>query len=114
MARLTVHVLDMAQGLSAKGMRVTLTRPDCPEWRVQMVTGEDGRTPGPLIEGDAFTPARYCLVFDLADYFAAAGVVQQDPPLLTQVTVEFQTRKDENYHIPLVCTPFGYSVYRGS
>ncbi len=114
MARLTVHVLDMAQGLSARGMRVTLTRPDRPEWSVQMVTGDDGRTPGPLIEGDDVTPARYCLALDLAEHSSPAGVAQQDPPLLRQGRVEFQTRRDESYHIPLVCTPFSYSVYRGS
>lgn len=114
MTKLTVHVLDMARGLSAAGMRITLSRPDRSGWSVVMATGDDGRTDGPLLEGDAFSPGTYRLVFHLADYFLAAGVPQQDPPMLACAIIEFHAAPAQSYHIPLVCTPFSYSVYRGS
>ena len=114
MSKLTVHVLDMARGVSAAGMHITLSRPDHPEWSVVMATGDDGRTVEPLLEGDAFPPGAYRLVFHLADYFRAAGVPQQDPPMLARAIIEFHAAPAQSYHIPLVCTPFSYSVYRGS
>lgn len=31
-----------------------------------------------------------------------------------EVTVTFAVRAGEHYHVPLLLSPFGYSVYRGS
>jgi 5-hydroxyisourate hydrolase len=77
------------------------------------VTGPDGRTEAPLLEGDAFEPGTYELHFDVGGYFAGVPGTP-DPPFLTTVTLRFSITGDEHYHVPLVTTPWSYTTYRGS
>src|SRR5262249_53453234 len=86
MGRLTTHVLDTAQGLPAAGIEIDLWRLDAAgERRVPLRvvrTNADGRTDGPLLEGEAFTVGTYELVFGVADYFARQPVTTSKPPFL--------------------------------
>ena len=60
-------------------------------------------------------PGRYELVFGAGDYFAAQGVDLPEPRFVDQVTIAFGiAHADQNYHVPLVVTPWSYSTYRGS
>jgi len=53
--------------------------------------------------------------FDVAAYFAAAGVALADPPFLDRVPIRFAIAEPEgHYHVPLLVTPWTYSTYRGS
>lgn len=53
--------------------------------------------------------------FHARDYFASQKVSMADQPFLTIVTVRFQLADpDADYHIPLLLSPFGYQVYKGS
>ena len=71
--RLTTHVLDTASGCPAAGVRIELFRlaPNGREALAKMVTNADGRGDGPFLEGEAFKPGRYELVFHVAGYFRA-------------------------------------------
>lgn len=117
MGKLSTHVLDTAHGKPGAGVRValyalagsgrTLLKED--------VTNADGRCSTPLLEGDAMRPGRYELVFGAGDYFAAHGVALPEPRFLDQVTITFGIADpDQNYHVPLVVSPWSYSTYRGS
>jgi len=54
-------------------------------------------------------------VFHVGDYFRAAGIALPDPPFVDVVPVDFGIAEDGgSYHVPLVCTPWTYSTYRGS
>lgn len=76
---------------------------------------DDGRAPGPLLEGAALRVGRYRLTFDVADYFRARGAVLADPPFLDRVPIEFAIADaDGHYHVPLLVSPWAYSTYRGS
>ena len=47
--------------------------------------------------------------------FRAAGVALPDPPFLDIVPLHFGIAEaDGHYHVPLLCSPFAYSTYRGS
>jgi 5-hydroxyisourate hydrolase len=60
-------------------------------------------------------PGCYELVFGAGDYFAAQGVALAQPRFIDQVTIAFGiAHADQNYHVPLVVTPWSYSTYRGS
>ena len=60
-------------------------------------------------------PGRYELVFAAGDYFAAQGVALPEPRFIDQVTIAFGiANAEQNYHVPLVVTPWSYSTYRGS
>ena len=113
--KLTTHVLDTAHGCPAAGITVTLTRLESPD-RVLVSTrlNADGRAAAPLLEGLAFEAGRYRLVFATAEYFRAKGATLAEPPFLDEIPIEFSIAADENYHVPLLVSPWSYSTYRGS
>ncbi|MGE0332717.1 MAG: hydroxyisourate hydrolase [Ramlibacter sp.] len=115
---LSTHVLDTAHGCPAAGMTVTLyTTANGTATQVkQFNLNSDGRNPdGPLYDNAGLQKGTYRLVFDVAGYFRAKGVQLPDPPFLDQVSIDFGVaHTDQHYHVPLVCTPWTYSTYRGS
>ncbi len=116
--RLTTHVLDTANGRPAAGMAVELwkiTATGGREMVKRVRTNADGRIDAPLLEGDSFRVGRYELVFETGDYWIAQGVALPDPPFLELVPVRFAVADPEaHYHVPLLCSPWSYSTYRGS
>jgi 5-hydroxyisourate hydrolase len=117
MGKLTTHVLDTYTGRPAAGIRVELheVTDAGPVPIVERTTGDDGRCTGPLIDGIRLRKGRYSLTFHVGEYFRARGVSLPDPAFLENVVVPFGVATpDENYHVPLIVTPWSYSVYRGS
>ncbi|KQU74934.1 MULTISPECIES: hydroxyisourate hydrolase [unclassified Rhizobacter] len=117
MGKLTTHVLDTMNGCPAAGMSVRLYRVDgsTPQLLRSVQLDADGRAGGPLLEGADFVAGRYRLVFELADYFRARGVVLPDPPFLDSVPLDFGLADaTSHYHVPLLASPWAYSTYRGS
>jgi 5-hydroxyisourate hydrolase len=115
---LSTHVLDTYHGRPAAGMTVSLyaTSPSGLQLLRQVVLNGDGRGPdGPLLTSDELRAGTYRLVFDVAAYFRLQGVALPDPPFLDQVPLDFGiAHASQHYHVPLVCTPWTYSTYRGS
>ena len=117
MGRLSTHVLNTAAGKPAEGVPWALYRinGDTHEGLASGVTNHDGRTDAPLLEGDAVVTGTYELVFEVADYFQNQGVVLSDPPFLGTIPLRFSIFDvTQNYHVPLLVSPFSYSTYRGS
>lgn len=115
MGALTTHVLDTSSGNPAAGVLVDLYRlGDSAERVSSALTDDDGRCPGPLLDGEDFEAGEYELVFHAGDYFRANGVELPDPPFLDHVVIRFGIAEDQHYHVPLLISPFGYSTYRGS
>lgn len=113
MGRLTTHVLDTASGRPAAGVRVVLRRDGEAVDLAATVTNADGRLDQPLLEGSAFKPGSYEILFHIGDYFRANGVALADQPFLDIVPLLFAVAEDAHYHVPLRVSPFGYSTYRG-
>ncbi|MBL0420836.1 hydroxyisourate hydrolase [Ramlibacter sp. AW1] len=115
---LTTHVLDTMHGTPASGMRVELWNLDAepPQLVRQVTLNADGRNPdGPLLDAASIRVGRWRLVFDVAAYFAARGVQLPQPPFLDRVTLDFGIAEpSQHYHVPLLCSPWSYSTYRGS
>lgn len=115
MGRLTTHVLDTAQGIPARGMRVELHAADSGESLASLATNDDGRANAPLLDAAALRPGRYTLSFHVAEYFRARGVALPDPPFLDIVRIDFGiANTGQHYHVPLLVSPWSYSTYRGS
>jgi 5-hydroxyisourate hydrolase len=119
MGRLTTHVLDTAQGRPAAGIEIELWRlDDAGERRLPLRvvrTNADGRTDGPLLEGEALSTGTYELVFGVGEYFARQPVTTDEPPFLDRVPVRFGIADPAgHYHVPLLVSPWAYSTYRGS
>jgi 2-oxo-4-hydroxy-4-carboxy-5-ureidoimidazoline decarboxylase len=75
----------------------------------------DGRTDRPLMSERPLPIGRYELRFAVGDHFRSRGIEQGDPPFLDIVPLRFSIAESEgHYHLPLLCTPWSYSTYRGS
>ena len=114
MARISTHVLDIAQGQPAKNVPVRLERQATDgNWQLlaSAHTDQDGRCAQLLPDNEALTGGVYRLGFDTAAYFAARKVDSFYP--LVEIT--FQVRNaEQHFHIPLLLSPHGYTTYRGS
>ncbi|TFZ01229.1 hydroxyisourate hydrolase [Ramlibacter rhizophilus] len=115
---LSTHVLDTMHGTPAAGMGVELwdLGGAQPRQLKRFTLNMDGRNPdGPLFDNASLQRGTYRLVFDVAAYFRSRGVELPDPPFLDRVSLDFGVADtSQHYHVPLLCTPWSYSTYRGS
>ena len=115
MGRLTTHILDTSHGGPAANVDVRLFAVgDKRELIVSATTNDDGRTPYPLLEDEVFVTGTYELEFEIGAYFRKNGVALADPPFLDTVVIRFAVDAAEDYHVPLLASPWSYSTYRGS
>ncbi len=114
--KLTTHVLDTAHGCPVAGVAIQLSMiTPRPGPLSSATTNSDGRCDTPLLEGDAFQPGTYELIFRVGAYFAGHFPGLADPPFLDEIVLRFGIADgSQHYHVPLLVSPFGYSTYRGS
>jgi 5-hydroxyisourate hydrolase len=128
---ISTHVLDIAAGRPAAGMRVRLERvapagaagapagavAAGPEEIAAATTDDGGRIAG--LGPEIIAPGTYRLIFDTAGYLARqpgdGNGETANAVFFPEVTVTFVVADGrEHYHVPLLMSPFGYSTYRGS
>lgn len=118
--KLSTHVLDTARGRPAAGLKIQLWRIESQEPRLlkEAVTNQDGRTGTPLLLGDELKPGLYELVFQVGPYFQGLSrhsEAKAEETFLGDVPVRFRIlNSDDNYHVPLLVSPWSYTTYRGS
>ena len=78
-------------------------------------TNGDGRTEAPLLAADEMKAGHYEILFYVGDYFAAKSANLPKTRFLDKVPVHFGIADaGAGYHVPLLCSPWSYSIYRGS
>jgi len=114
--KLTTHVLDTVRGRPAESIEVEL-------WSIDPVTNfssllksvttnADGRAP--LLTDRELKVGCYELVFSIGTYFFEF-YEPNTLPFLNRVPIRFGVANpEENYHVPLLISPWSYSTYRGS
>ena len=110
MGKLTTHVLDTAHGCPGAGIAIELYRLEGETGTLvaSAKTNRDGRTDAPLLEGEKLRAGTYQLVFHVRAYFKSQG-------FLDVVPIRFVIADaGAHYHVPLLCSPWSYSTYRGS
>ncbi|KAJ1627889.1 hypothetical protein T492DRAFT_595290 [Pavlovales sp. CCMP2436] len=117
--KLTCHVLDTAHGCPAAGLPITLRyfgdAGAAPVVIGHFMTNSDGRLDGPALSGEAFKEGVYEWMFSVGEYFAVKGTPASGTPFLNEVPLRFGIDNPEkHYHVPLLCSPWSYSTYRGS
>ena len=117
MGWLSMHVLDNVSGLPANGMAFSLSMLQGKKWSVisEGRTNAEGRTEAPLLCDASMKRGVYQFEFGVADYFRQQGAEIAEIPFLDRVPVRFGI--DDlalHYHVPLLCTPWAYSTYRGN
>ncbi len=117
MGKLSTHVLDITQGKPGIGMKLELfvIEAGVKTLLKSEVTNQDGRCNAALLEGESLKVGCYELVFAAGDYFDALGQTLPNPKFIDKVTLAFGIADvAQNYHVPLVVSPWAYSTYRGS
>ena len=108
MGKLSTHVLDTAHGRPAAGMKIELRRMPGGALIKTLTTNNDGRTDQPVLGPEEIQAGDYELSFHVGAYFGEAKFLEVVP-------VRFRIADaTQNYHVPLLCTPWSYSTYRGS
>ncbi|HEU5176637.1 MAG TPA: hydroxyisourate hydrolase [Burkholderiales bacterium] len=114
MPGLSIHVVDVAHGVVAAGMKVEVFAllPN----RRHIATGTTGKS-GQLEDralAVRLAPGAYEAVFHVAEWYRGRGVALPAVPFLDVVTYRFGIADPEqHYHLPFKCTPWGYSCFRG-
>jgi 5-hydroxyisourate hydrolase len=80
-----------------------------------VVSNSQGRCDSSLLDGEAFIPGEYELVFHAGEYFKSKGHKDGEIRFLDRIVIRFGiNNREQHYHVPLLLSPFGYSTYRGS
>lgn len=115
MGKLTTHVLDTASGQPGRGIGVKLyALEDERRLVAATVTNDDGRTDAPLMDGETWRTGTYELEFAVGPYFRDTGGSESEMSFLDDVVIRVNLGADENYHVPLLVSPWSYTTYRGS
>ncbi|XP_041755548.1 5-hydroxyisourate hydrolase-like [Coregonus clupeaformis] len=111
---LTTHALNTGIGVPGAHMALSLHRldPSTSLWNLLTTgtTNDDGRCPG-LITREAFTPAVYKMRFETGRCRESLGETSFYPYVEIGFTI---TDHSQKFHVPLLCSRFSYSTYRGS
>ncbi|XP_044492524.1 uric acid degradation bifunctional protein TTL isoform X2 [Mangifera indica] len=120
---ITTHVLDVFRGSPAAGVEVLLeiwkgTQPqplfgdtDRSRWVIQgsSTTDKDGRS-GPLMSIlEDLNPGFYRITFNTGAYFPEGFF-----PYVSIVFEIKESQRREQFHVPLLLSPFSFTTYRGS
>ena len=113
MTKLTTHALDTYSGKPAKGMKVDVYIISEKKEKIKsVILNNEGRADEVLIE--PIKTGKYELVFYVGEYFKKI-VELQNPNFLNEVSIKFGiSNPKEKYHVPLLVSPWSYSIYRGS
>ena len=116
-AKLSTHVLDTMNGCPAQGLQIELwsLAGDHPTLLKTIRTNADGRTDQPLLAESELKTGEYEIIFYVGDYFSGKAATLPHIKFLDRVPVRFGIADAAaSYHVPLLCSPWAYSTYRGS
>ena len=110
---LSVHVLNLQDGLPSTGVKVLLEKQDGKDWSQLSsgVTNEQGRIPALYPEGKTLDKGSYRVTFKTGDWFAEHKTASFFPEVPVIFAVDGTV---PHYHIPLLVSPYGFSTYRGN
>ena len=116
---MTLHAIDTFFGVTGAWLQIDLNVRDGESDQYRLVktvyTVAGGRTAAPVLIGEEFKTGRYELVLHLDDYFLQRGAQLPRPNFLSKVPLRFTVYDaNQNFHVPVVFSPWGYSYYRGS
>ena len=114
MGKLTTHILDTSLGVPAQNVEINLYQRQNESTNLlnSTQTNEDGRCNEPLLAEDALEEGCYEIEFLVDQYYLERDI---ECPFLKDVVIRFYvSNSNENFHVPLLISPYGYSTYRGS
>lgn len=118
MKGLTTHILDLMSGTPAANVKIELFYQDFSDKKQHIDTrntNNDGRLDEPFLDQGTLKKGNYQFVFYIGKYFRDKAVDLPEPSFLEEVVVQFGVAEPSlHYHVPLLVSPWGYQIYRGS
>jgi 5-hydroxyisourate hydrolase len=115
MPGISIHVVDVSRGVVASGMHVELFA--VPDGAPRLIAAGNLSGTGVLADptlNARFEPGFYEARFHVAEYYRAAGIAAPVVPFLDVIAYRFGIADPKaHYHLPMKCTPWGYSCFRG-
>lgn len=116
MPGISIHVVDVSRGVVAEAMRVELYRIGADGAAGLVAAGGIARDG--LLRHEAlaqvFAPGFYEARFHVGEFYAGAAGETTAVPFLDVVAYRFGLADGRaHYHLPMKCTPWGYSCFRG-
>ena len=110
---LSVHVLNLQDGLPSADVSVTLEKQDGQNWNTlnNGTTNEQGRITALYPEGKALEKGTYRVTFKTGEWFKKHATASFFPEVPVIFSVDGTVA---HYHIPLLLSPYGFSTYRGN
>jgi|AntDeeMinimDraft_5_1070356.scaffolds.fasta_scaffold18730_2 5-hydroxyisourate hydrolase len=110
---LSVHVLNIENGLPSPDVNVTLEQKQDDGWEElnAAVTGDNGRINALYPEDMALENGTYRVTFDTGEWFENHDTETFFPEIPVVFAIDGEL---DHYHIPLLLSPYGYSTYRGN
>ncbi|XP_011315193.1 probable 5-hydroxyisourate hydrolase ZK697.8 [Fopius arisanus] len=111
---ISTHILDTSLGNPVPDVSIKLYKYYKTTWSFisESKTLSNGRCEDLLqVANETLTADRYKLVFEVKKYFDSTNTNSLYPEI--DVIIEIKNA-DQNYHLPLLLNPYGYSTYRGS
>jgi 5-hydroxyisourate hydrolase len=115
MKPISVHVVDIANGVVARGMRVQVVSLDAQgETVMEGTVGNNG-----LVEDrerpDRIPLGQYELRLHVAEYYRERGTTLPEPPFVDVQVFRFGLSDEtQHYHLPVKLSPWGMSLFRGA
>jgi 5-hydroxyisourate hydrolase len=110
---MSIHVVDVARGVVAAGMRVEVRARDPARVVANAVVSHSGTVDVPALV-ERLPVGEYDVLLHVAAFFRDAGVALPSVPFLDVATYRFGIADPEqHYHLPFKLTPWGYSCFRG-
>jgi len=112
----SIHVVDVANGLVARGMKVEVFRVDRgTDGPVAAGTvGNNGVVDG-LDGHETFSVGTYELRLHVADYYRQLKTPLPEPAFMDVQVFRFGLADlSQHYHLPVKLTPWGISCFRGA
>ncbi|MGE4444867.1 MAG: hydroxyisourate hydrolase [Candidatus Altimarinota bacterium] len=114
MGKLSTHILDTTIGKPASALEIKLYKKVENNYELikTVFSNNDGRCDEALLEKENLQKGGYELIFDVETYFNKQGIKTE---FLKDVVIRFYIEDvAQNYHVPLLITPYSYSTYKGS
>ncbi len=116
MPGVSIHVVDVTQGVPAVGLQVTVYAGEGAERR-QIARGEIGAAGSmshPISEGEGVSAGVHEIELAAGEFYRARGAITAAPAFQETVLYRFTvTDATEHYHLPIKISPWGLSIWRG-
>lgn len=117
MQAVSIHAVDVANGVVARGMTVEIWRLSggAPQHVVTGTVGGNGVLDGLADRETLFAVGTYELRLHVGAYYRARGTPLPEPAFMDVQVFRFGLSDlSQHYHLPVKFTPWGLSCFRGA